>query len=244
MEAAKKAIFNQLQQDILRMHGLKQTPDPQRNDLGLGPILSAFPGNCFPLAAIHEMICPALEDSAATSGFLSSVLAGLMQPGGAVLWISAARKIFPPALVHHSIEPERVIFIDIRKEIDILWAMEEALKCEGLAAVIGEVRELSFTASRRLQLAVEQSHVTGFVIRHKPRNLHANACNARWRISSLPSMSEDRLPGIGFPKWKVIIEKVRNGKPGQWELAWASGRFVHEHKKIMHLPLDQKKKTG
>jgi len=38
--------------------------------------------------------------------------------------------------------------------------MEEALKCAGLAAVIGEVREMDFKQSRRLQLAVEQ----------KPRN--------------------------------------------------------------------------
>lgn len=40
--------------------------------------------------------------------------------------------------------------------------MEEALKCGGLAAVVGEVQDISFTASRRLQLAVEQSGVTGF----------------------------------------------------------------------------------
>ena len=41
-----------------------------------------------------------------------------------------------------------------------MWAIEEALKCDGLAAVIGEMKELSFTNSRRLQLAVEKSHVT------------------------------------------------------------------------------------
>ena len=38
----------------------------------------------------------------------------------------------------------------------MLWVIEEALKCEGLAAVIGEIKELSFTQSRRLQLAVEK----------------------------------------------------------------------------------------
>jgi len=41
--------------------------------------------------------------------------------------------------------------------------MEEALKCESLSAVIAETPEISFTVSRRLQLAVEQNRVTSFI---------------------------------------------------------------------------------
>jgi protein ImuA len=37
---------------------------------------------------------------------------------------------------------------------------------EGLAAVVAEIQELSFMTSRRLQLATEQSGVTGFMLRH------------------------------------------------------------------------------
>ena len=92
-----------------------------------------------------------------------------MQPGGACIWISAARKIFPPGLKAFGIEPDRVIFVDLKREKDVLWATEEVLKCEGLAAVASEIRELSFTVSRRLQLAVEKSRVTGFILRDNPR---------------------------------------------------------------------------
>lgn len=55
--------------------------------------------------------------------------------------------------------------MDAGKTKDSLWAIEEALKCNALIAVVGEITELTFNDSRRLQLAVEKSHVTGFIHR-------------------------------------------------------------------------------
>ena len=102
---------------------------------------------------------------------------------------------FPPALAAFGVEPDRVVFIDVQREKDMLWAMEEALKCRGLAAVIAEVREISFAESRRLQLAVESSRVTGFLLRSDPRKLNTTTCVARWQVSSLPSEPEDWAAG-------------------------------------------------
>ena len=103
--------------------------------------------------------------------------------------------------------------------------MEEALKCKGLAAVIGELGEINFTQTRRLQLAAEQSRVTGFVLRSDAKKLSATACVARWNISHLPSELEDGMPGVGFPRWNVELLKVRNGNPGSWKVEWSEGRF-------------------
>ena len=76
------------------------------------------------------------------------------------------------------------------------------------------MRELNFTSSRRLQLAVEQSRVTGFIIREDPKQLGTTACISRWKINSLPSALPDKMPGLGFPRWQVELLKARNGKPG------------------------------
>jgi protein ImuA len=103
--------------------------------------------------------------------------------------------------------------------------MDEALKCGAISAVVGELHDLDFTASRRLQLAVEQSKVTGFVLRKNHRNIPATACVSRWKISPLPSDQIDNLPGIGFPKWRVELLRIRNGKSGVWDLQWRNGRF-------------------
>ena len=206
-------------------------------------ITNAFPNAEFPFGAIHEFIAAAAEDVAASSGFITGILSSLMDSGGATIWISSYRTIFPPALAAFGVAPDKIIFIDLKKEKEILWAMEEALKCNGLAAVVGEITELSFTASRRLQLAVEESKVTGFILRRNPRSINTTACVTRWKITSLPSESADDLPGVGFPRWNAELLKVRNGKPGKWEIEFAAGHFRHISKMAV-LPQEQQKKTG
>lgn len=183
------------------------------------------------------------EEAAATGGFVAGVLSALMGKGGATVWLSTNRTIFPPALVSFGIAPDKIIFVDLKKEKEILWAMEEALKCEGLAAVVGELPELSFMASRRLQLAVEKSRVTGFILRHNFRSLNTNACVTRWKITPVASQLADGMPGVGFPRWKVDLLKVRNGKPGNWQVEWAAGKFRHLAAASLIIP-EQHKKTG
>lgn len=223
--ATKKEIIHQLQQELLLLQGFSPS-STNKIDVGLGPVTAAFPNAVFPTGAIHEFLSDAMEHAAATGGFIASLLGTLMRQGGVCIWISASRMLFPPALKTFGVEPDQVVFVDLKREKDVLWAMEEALKCEGLAAVIGEIREINLTASRRFQLAVEQSRVTGFVLRHQPRDLNAIACVARWRITPVASEVEDGMPGVGHPGWNVELLRVRNGRPGVWQLQWADGRFL------------------
>ena len=229
MKAQRADIVEKLQSEILRLQGYKPAHNAEV-DMGLGPIAHAFPEGSFPLGAIHEFLSAGAEDAASTSGFLAGLLSPIMGNTGTSLWISSARTLFPPALKSFGVEPDRIIFIDLEKERDVLWAMDEALKCGALSAVVGEMQEISFTSSRRLQLAVEQSRVTGFVLRHNPRKINTTACVSRWKIAALPSESiaiglgED-LPGIGFPQWRVELLRIRNGRPGVWDIKWINGRF-------------------
>ena len=242
MPETKKDIIAQLQKDILSLQGFKTATKNNAVDAALGSIKNAFPNASFPIAAVHEFISTCPEDTAATGGFICSLLAALMQKNGASIWISASRNIFPPALKAFGISPDRIIFIDLKKEKQIMWAMEEALKCKGLSAVIGEMQELNFTDSRRLQLAVEQSKVTGFVLRRNPRNINTTACVTRWQVTAAKSESMD-LPGVGFPRWDVELLKVRNGQPGRWPIEFVAGRFRHVSK-IAAIPFVEKKKAG
>jgi protein ImuA len=224
MPIQRADIIAELQTDILRLEGFKSS-NSTAVDLGLGPIKDAFPNASFPLGAVHEFLFARTEDAAATSGFIAGLLAPLMGSSGTTLWISSSRTLFPPALKTFSIQPDRFIFIDVKKEKDVMLAMDEALKCPALNAVVGEMREISFTASRRLQLAVEQSQVTGFILRNTSK-LNTTACVSRWKIIPLPSEPVDDLPGIGFPRWRVELLRIRNGKPGAWDIKWIDGRFV------------------
>lgn len=242
MAFSKKDIIAQLRKDILPLQGLK-IPPSNIPDLKLGFMEAAFPNNIFPTGAVHEFLSEGPEYDAATAGFVSGLLSGLMNKGGTAIWISQSRTIFPAALTNFNIEPDRVIFVDLHARQHLLWTMEEALKCDGLAAVIGEISELNFTTSRRLQLAVEQSRVTGFLLRQHPRHTNTIASVSRWKISPLPSELPDDLPGVGFPRWQVELLKIRNGIPGVWQIEWSEGTFRHIQpgKMILH---EEIKKAG
>lgn len=221
----KSEVISQLQKKILRWQGFKPAAGP-KNLVGLGPVEHAFPNGVFPTGSIHEFICEAPEQAAASSGFIGGLLSILMRKGSICLWISKSRTLFPPAIKAFGVEPDRIVFIDMKSEKDILWAMEEALKCSGLAAVVAELHGMDFVQSRRLQLAVEKSRVTGFVLRSHLLQIGTTACAARWRISPVPSVLEPGMPGVGLPRWKVELLKVRNGNPGVWMLEWSSERFI------------------
>lgn len=243
MTAVRSDIIAQLQKDILPLQGVRVLLKNASLDASLGPVKHAFPNASFPVGALHEFIAGNPEDVTACCGFMAGILSSLMRNRGALIWISHTRTIFPPALQSFGIAPDKIIFIDLQKEKQVLWAMEEALQCKGLAAVVAEVQDLGFTASRRLQLAVEKSKVTGFIIRKYPKTIQATACVTRWQVTSLHSQLEENMPGVGFPRWNVELLKVRNGTPGKWQVEFVGGRFKHLST-TPAIPLIQKKKTG
>jgi protein ImuA len=239
MPELKKDIITRLQRNILQWEGYRPPATGGKAFVGLGPLEAAFPNGVFPIAAVHELICGSSEQAAAGSGLVTGILSVLMGQGGVCVWIGRAQRLFAPALTLFGVQPHKVIFINLRKDKDALWVMEEALKCPGLKAVVCEVAELDFKQSQRLQLAVEQSRVTGFVFRNANK-LSATACAARWHVKSLPSTDLGGLPGIGFLRWQVELLKVRNGQPGQWILEWKDGHFAPDRQ----VPVLEERKAG
>lgn len=127
-------------------------------------------------------------------------------------------RIYPPGLPF-----SELIHVEARDARAALWAMEEGLRCVGLAAVIGEVwgdpAALDFTATRRLAVAAERSGVAAFLIR---LGGHANLSGARmrWRIASAPSLPnplDPRAPGA--PAWDAELFRARGAAPGRWTVS-------------------------
>lgn len=244
MAVSKKDILLQLQKELLCLHGFALPAAGTVLDLTLGPIAAAFPNSCFPQAAVHEFISEGPEAAAATSGFVNCLLGGLMKGGKVIVWISGNRMLFPPSLKAFGVLPDQIIFIDLPRRKDQLWAMEEALKCGGLAAVVAEIQEIDFTASRRLQLAVEKSRVTGFLLRQQPRSLQTIAAVARWKILPLASVCYGGMPGLGFPRWEIELQKIRNGMPGSWQMEWTGESFRLVQPAVSSLPAARMRNTG
>jgi protein ImuA len=168
-----------------------------------------------------------------------------MQFDGAAIWVSASRTLFPAALKRFGVQPNKIIFIDLKNESDVLYATEECLKCKRIAAVVGETKYIGFKESRRLQLAAEQSRVTGLLVRPQYKTINTTACVSRWRVTGLPRELPDGMPGIGFPRWNIELLKVRNGKPGAWQLEYSSNRLKEIKQNIFSISQEERRrKTG
>jgi protein ImuA len=136
--------------------------------------------------------------------------------------------LYGPGLLPHGLDPARLVLVTARRDEDILWAVEEGLRtgaAAGLAAVVGEIGRLPMAAGRRLQLAAEHSGVTALLLRRWRNAAEAAAERARptaavtrWRIGALPSADIAGMPGIGRPRWRVELLRVRGGVPGSWEV--------------------------
>jgi len=226
LQRVKSDLLLQLKSKIQQIQGFKVSAY-KSFIIDLGIINLSFPNYTFPIGTVHEFLTPEPGGTASTIGFLTPLLASLTNGQKVGVWISSKRKLFPPSLANFGFGPERLLFVDVAKESDVQWAIEESLKCSALTTVVAEVNDISFTASRRLQLAVEQSSVTGFLFRGSAKQKPGTtACAARWRVTSLPSDNLEELPGIGFPKWRVELLRIRSGRPGVWNVEWRNGRYI------------------
>lgn len=230
MLGTKKDIINSLQRQLNTMSGVQLGGEGLTRANPLPFMRMHFPQDCFPTTCIHELLCQTPECFAASGAFAAGVLSACVPEQGIVVWISRRQQIFPPALVQYKVLPHRVVFVQVANEKEARWSTEEALKCEGLAAVVAEVEEFGYKQSRRLQLAIEKSKATGFIFNTSklPEN---NTSTARWKIVPV-SAAKTNLPGMGHPLWKVELLKMRNGKTGYWLVEWNGECFVERHSEV------------
>jgi protein ImuA len=179
-----------------------------------------LPNGGLALGHVHEI--QEGGSASAYAGLAALFAAGILSRlPGPVLWCLRGRDLFAPALARIGLHPDRVIYCETWKDRDILPAMEEGLRCKGLAGVVGEVAKLSLNASRRLQLSAGETGVTAFVIRRwrnqeeRNRNSEPNAAATRWRVSPHPSL-EQRFKGLERQRWEVELLRVRGGEPHSW----------------------------
>jgi protein ImuA len=195
---------------------------------GIEELDERLPGGGIATGALHEVAgSPDLADDASATIFLAGILARI---DGPVFWCLRWRDLFAPALHLAGLHPDRVIHVEAGSDANVLLAMEECLRHPGLAGVVGEVAKYTTTASKRLQLAAEESGVAAFVFRRASKIEQATegtAAVTRWRITASPS--EDLgLPSLGRPRWQVELERVRGGNPHSWILEGcdATGRVA------------------
>jgi protein ImuA len=223
---SKAAVLAELRGRIRRMEGIGGADGNRFLPLGVPAVDQALPDGGLPLGCLHEVIGENDPFNSVATGFSAAILARIAERQGEVIWVTRGDDLYAPGIAAYGLKPERLIVVRARRDTDILWAMEEALRCRTLGAVLGEIGDIDMVASRRLQLAAEASGVTGLLLRSASRRLGATASVTRWGLSAAPSQPIDGEPGLGTPRWRTKLLRCRGGRPGEWLLEWNGGGFT------------------
>lgn len=183
---------------------------------------SRLPGGGLARGALHEIAGGGngVVDGAAAALFSAGIAA---RTKGRVLWCITQADIFAPAIAQAGLPPDRVIYLEAGDQASVLACMEEGLRHGGLGAVVGEVTQLTMTASRRLMLAAEGTGTVGLALRRWRRQTDSidfgqpTAAATRWRVSVLPSTPLP-VPGVGRSRWRVELIRARAGESADFEL--------------------------
>jgi protein ImuA len=220
---------------------LERTSHPLTLDI---PVIDAALGGGLARGALHEIAATGESATSAATAF-ALVLTGRAarmsahSPGqnSDVLWIAEDLSLaengapYGPGLDYVGVAPEQLITVAAPRLRDVLWAMEEALRCRAVDVVIGEIRArgIDQVTTRRLSLAAIAGDTLGILLRTVPDD-EPSACATRWvvgtspsRLQSLsPAMAGERFHGIGPPRLELRLVRNRRGRLGAWIVEWNS----------------------
>ena len=102
-----------------------------------------------------------------------------------------------PGSTRSGFDTERLLVVRVARPIDALFAVEEALKCRALSAVVAELERRAPTSPRRAgsSLAAREGGGLGLLLRHKLSDA-PSAALTRWQVAAAPSVP-DEFGGLG-----------------------------------------------
>jgi len=227
-----------------RLQALERPPgledDPGTVPLGLGMVDQVLGGG-LARGALHEIAAAGEAHMPTAAGFTAGVAALSCAARGphagrddkSVVWVAEdmalaeSGAVYGPGLIDIGLAPERLVTVAVAHRRDLLWALEEALRCRSVGVVIGEMRggALDTVAVRRLSLAAAESGALALLLRAAPEG-DASTAATRWIIGAAPSAPNPY--GLGAPCLTAQLARNRRGPVGTWIIEWSESdaRFV------------------
>ena len=100
--------------------------------------------------------------------------------------LDQAKEFYPPASVRLGIAPERTIVVQAATIADNLWALDQSLRCPGVAVALAWLERLDSRTFRRLQLAAEQGGSLGFFLRPERARHEPSWADMRFWVEPCP----------------------------------------------------------
>jgi hypothetical protein len=174
-----------LRREIARLERSRFRGGDRPISSGCVPLDRLLPEGGFRRAALAEWLS-AGEGSGATTLALAAARQAC-RDGGALVVLDRRREFYPPAAVRLGIEPEELIVVQAGSQADEHWALDQTLRCRGVAAVLAWPERLDGRTFRRLQLAAEEGGGLGLLIRPLVARGEPSWADVRLLVEPLPA---------------------------------------------------------
>ena len=208
-----------LRREIARLERSRPQSGDRPISSGCVPLDRLLPEGGFRRAALAEWL-----SAGQGSGATTLALAAARQvccDGGALVVLDRRREFYPPAAVRLGIEPENLIVVQAGSQTDEHWALDQALRCRGVAAVLAWPERLDGWTFRRLQLAAEEGGGLGLLIRPLVARAEPSWADVRLLVEPLPATSgATRQNHIARPlgrkrRLRIHLLRCRGGAAGR-----------------------------
>ena len=168
---------------------------------GCAELDAALPLAGWPIGAVTEIMYR--TEGIGELKLVTSALAQLTREQRYIAFVAPPYLPYPPALVQHGVLLERVLTIHSTTPADLLWSMEQCLRCSAFGAVLAWPTHINDRELRRLQLAAETGKNLAIVYRPLAAAFSSSPAALRLCLHA----HDDEL--------KIEIKKCRGGRAGQ-----------------------------
>ena len=185
---------------------------------GIGPLDDRLPEGGLPAGSLMEWLGPIEGGGAGTLLFL--VARHRLQAGGVGIVIDRDRQFYPPATGFSDEMLARTIVLRPGSDGDTLWALEQSLRCPGVAFVVCRLDRVQPNAYRRLKLAAETGGGLGLFPREERCRSQSSWADLRLLVepvsTEIPPLDKGGPGGVAREAFPLPVQHnstVRQGSP-------------------------------
>ncbi|MEC8474425.1 MAG: hypothetical protein VXZ38_07245 [Planctomycetota bacterium] len=165
---SRSSIMQQLREQTGCIQHVSETAKSEIFSTGIISLDHWLPSGGLKLDTITEWVNEREGSGAITLACLAVVSRLKSQPRsmGPVVIVSEESGFYPPSAMAFGVPAQRMLWVRTRGWRDQIWAVDQALRCRSISAVLAVLPNgLDDRDARRFQLASEQGKTTGFFIR-------------------------------------------------------------------------------